>query len=1179
MRRIFLTIATLVISLALNGCAVLTIDVDVYKGALANHESVQTEQTAAMAMGAKPLLAKLRYRLERAECDNQKKGTSEPKLSGKRLDGAKCPKSADLAESKAGVIPQDDLQSPDALQVNDILSLYEDAAGQILSPFADAARRLSARIEEGYRIVKPYLYDAKHKRLPDADECADLLAKRVRNLPYTGRGCLREPTKSQIAAVKAVWEAIEHTWQEAIRVLSSNEIRKRLSELPGDLIWDVAWVAGDLTSGEGLRNFFTDNSIAPEFKSGSVAMLRGQMSRLNDPDNPLTPDAENAVGAVVTQMLAEDPPGPWLAKQLAVAQSYAATRQGGKWFIVVYPTADWFEEANVKGSLADVRLAATLQRAAGNSLGAGRPDKGIEKLIDDYLRVSRLPLGSQGSKETSDRKRELFDGLINFAEKVSIIANFDPLLRDRHEDTRKYVRVLQAVGNSILSQVDALRQGEAHRGQLTRARETEVEGIRNAEARSAAVLNVIAAELKSKPDDFPRKQLIEKALKGGKDAIGEVISQIELALAPGRSPLEAARLEAAKWDTTAKVLAQKEVHDAIEQYENTTVQQSTAEIASKIIPLIEKLETDARRLGGTGDDAARDFQTTASVLSDTKFMSDTGNPGRVEDKFRGIELEVNRQLAAARKLFNQDDEKKWSAVATILRRKDILDVVKSFGTTTEPRTVSDVAKEAIRTLRPREADARRLGGAGDEVARAYQTAADVLSEPKFTIDTANPGRALDKLKDIELQVGRQRDAARKIESVLAAPVADLERWHRQAASLTKGGLPGIKIPEWMAKGDKVSEDGQKPNAKDVLDTMLATLRYDHVNAVADGRNSEQAKDRAAAVELLYAYRSGMVHIRPASTFLRNSYPASVLQQDPTGGVWRNMLTDHAWHQLPFYGLIQEKLHKEDIDINRTIDKQFWQSVNQVRVSGAGRTNYAIAKDDVGNWYVKSYSSNPTDIIQSAKNLAMFSAGNAMGANFLARGGQRSATSAPTGEAPTQVPTTKVARSTLGGQFDRVTKRYEEQTLKSRANLVEDIKSINPKLKTTLPGHGVEPADLDAIYTQIVSPPDSKLVATLTEKNETNGRPKSTATLNGEIASGLRYLKNYRAQVQSKLTTHIAKDDNPDPSRQIGKTAGLEIKTEIDRTFKDLLDRYIKERQGATGQYESTLLFISESAGI
>lgn len=46
------------------GCATLRVDVDVYKGPLANSEEVQIEQMASMAMGARPLLIELRDRLE-----------------------------------------------------------------------------------------------------------------------------------------------------------------------------------------------------------------------------------------------------------------------------------------------------------------------------------------------------------------------------------------------------------------------------------------------------------------------------------------------------------------------------------------------------------------------------------------------------------------------------------------------------------------------------------------------------------------------------------------------------------------------------------------------------------------------------------------------------------------------------------------------------------------------------------------------------------------------------------------------------------------------------------------------------------------------------------------------------------------------------------------------------------
>ena len=46
------------------GCATLRIDVDVYKGPLADHETVQVQRLFSMANGAHPLLVSMRDELE-----------------------------------------------------------------------------------------------------------------------------------------------------------------------------------------------------------------------------------------------------------------------------------------------------------------------------------------------------------------------------------------------------------------------------------------------------------------------------------------------------------------------------------------------------------------------------------------------------------------------------------------------------------------------------------------------------------------------------------------------------------------------------------------------------------------------------------------------------------------------------------------------------------------------------------------------------------------------------------------------------------------------------------------------------------------------------------------------------------------------------------------------------------
>jgi hypothetical protein len=52
------------------------------------------------------------------------------------------------------------------------------------------------------------------------------------------------------------------------------------------------------------------------------------------------------------------------------------------------------------------------------------------------------------------------------------------------------------------------------------------------------------------------------------------------------------------------------------------------------------------------------------------------------------------------------------------------------------------------------------------------------------------------------------------------------------------------------------------------------------------------------------------------------------------------------------------------------------------VAGGGNTNYVIAKDDIGNWYVKNYSADPKDVIHSAQGLALFAVGPAIGSTSL-----------------------------------------------------------------------------------------------------------------------------------------------------------------------------------------------------
>src|ERR1041384_8326713 len=100
---------------ALSGCAVLTIDVDVYKGPLANQEKIQVQQISSMAMAAKPLLIQLRNNLEYTS----------------RWDKERFQTARQEGWYRDGFVPPDQkgysrFTKPQAIRVNAILKLYED---------------------------------------------------------------------------------------------------------------------------------------------------------------------------------------------------------------------------------------------------------------------------------------------------------------------------------------------------------------------------------------------------------------------------------------------------------------------------------------------------------------------------------------------------------------------------------------------------------------------------------------------------------------------------------------------------------------------------------------------------------------------------------------------------------------------------------------------------------------------------------------------------------------------------------------------------------------------------------------------------------------------------------------------------------------------------------------------
>lgn len=173
----------------------------------------------------------------------------------------------------------------------------------------------------------------------------------------------------------------------------------------------------------------------------------------------------------------------------------------------------------------------------------------------------------------------------------------------------------------------------------------------------------------------------------------------------------------------------------------------------------------------------------------------------------------------------------------------------------------------------------------------------------------------------------------------------------------------------------------------LVDQLIADIEHRVIAALADsGEESERVQSLRDAYDAAVARRSKLVRVRPAWAYLSSSMATSTLQDDPRLGR-QNMLLESGLQTLPFVNWIENILDPvaaSSEGVSAELDKQYWQNINRVRVSGTGKTNYVVAKDDIGNWYVKQYAANANTVTNSAINLGLASLSYKMKVNLADR---------------------------------------------------------------------------------------------------------------------------------------------------------------------------------------------------
>ncbi|MCS6290251.1 MAG: hypothetical protein H8K10_14950 [Nitrospira sp.] len=643
-----------------------------------------------------------------------------------------------------------------------------------------------------------------------------------------------------------------------------------------------------------------------------------------------------------------------------------------------------------------------VKRDLAHGFGRGRLLDGLHTLTENYLdshnrAKSCVAFESQQQRcAESDDQRRLLDGLVEFAQKLLFLANHDSLasppgteglivgggkniLRGLFGDdaiagyektsvigqshapqamTKRYVRVLQAVGNSILFSANELRERDRYREQSQKRVPAEIQAVNAVyQPDPRKILNDLLKELAY--EQVIAQQRLDEA-KAKKAAID---GQIKNAAAlKTEADDEVNKATQALNDYRTKLSPLKAIHDLV-----------TPQVAEQI-----KARWKAAGLGEAADLVA--FLTGPDGLEQQLTTIRQAQDGTPTPEERSLfdqaiayakDPESKTGFEAYRRKQGHTSSNRAELLAVFTKHLDELEAARAARVTQYDK-IREEREQARRDVQDK---TKQLS------AEAAGLAAVIAELPVTKARLATAATVIDAVKG-EVLKAAPTDAPYvspdTIYALLASHVQHKEAAEQDAAKKkayqdTQAVLAKRTPPPSLPP----LKDGDYNSPVDVMDRVIALLRHREMEAVERyGQDSTASKQAAEALENAYQHRVGMTYLRPSSAYLRTSFPSTSLQDDPNLA-WDNMLLSQGIRSLPFSSQLVDILNpseRQDRTLTAELDKQYWQNINRVRVSGAGFTNQALVKDDVGNWYVKQYFGDTKDIVKSAKHLALFGLG-------------------------------------------------------------------------------------------------------------------------------------------------------------------------------------------------------------
>jgi hypothetical protein len=349
---------------------------------------------------------------------------------------------------------------------------------------------------------------------------------------------------------------------------------------------------------------------------------------------------------------------------------------------------------------------------------------------------------------------------------------------------------------------------------------------------------------------------------------------------------------------------------------------------------------------------------------------------------------------------------------------------------------------------------------------------------------------------------------------------------------------------WLSGKFVCSEKSETDNSCTVasLDSVIRYLENLVIHLKSVYGKSDELKNTELALTSAYDLRARRQYLTPTSAYLRSSYPASSLQANNSATDWTNMLQRGVVRSLPIVG---EWGGANDNHVQQQVDKQFWQNINRVRVTGAGDSNYVVVKDDIGNWYVKNYSSDPDKVYQSLSNMAVASIAKKAGRFISISDG---------------VLSLKNSSNVLDVMYAKFFEQYQSDT---KAQFSSHLLWLEgEKWKSTLPSD-CSTANFNKIIEHQEAVSDFVELLKQNKKIDDND-----TTAQGEAISSL---VNKAANYANALAREF-KDQKCNDRDEVGDTIKKVIKSDIYEAF---VIEEKKKRNKVIEDFEQKILFISE----